>query len=323
MNDEKLVEKYGNHVNAQYAENTARNRMVVLRQFREFLDDIGKGLADAETYDAEDWISHLLNDDYSARSVRAKGYALSSIYDYFEMRDVVDESPIDTDELDIKKYSSTRVDELTDTRHISKDDYRDMLDACPTIRDKVLIGLLWNCGFRASEAISVRIEDIDRDDREIEVETAKQGKYESKDTRYVWYSRTFGRVLQDWLDNGGRTAYLGVEDGESGYLLVTKQADNMAVGRVNEIVHDVAVDAGIQDDLYTDASGRVRNKVTSHSLRYSYATHRIREDDVDSSDSMPLPILQKLMGHSSLDQTRSYVTLNKDDIKQAERKYRP
>lgn len=327
--DTEIYKRYKRHVTNNFADNTAKNRLGTYRQFRDF---IGRDLDDDVQYvEVEDWVTKLKADNYAPRSIQSKVYALSKVYKYLTPRKLVDENPVDTERLDVSKMTSTRVEEHTNTRHISKDEYRKMLDACPNLRDKVLIGLLWNCGLRASESISVKIGDIDRDEREIEVENAKQMRYSNKDTRWVWYSHSYERILRKWLDRGGRNAYHYASDSseydddeyDDRYLLVTKQADNMAIGRVNEIVSEVAERAGIQEVMYEDAAGRPRKTISSHSLRYSYATHRIKDGDIDDSQSMPIPYLQQLMGHATLEQTRSYVTLDKDDIKKAEVKYRP
>jgi len=308
------VDDFLSRTEARHAENTLKNRRVALRQFREYLNGLGLDVQSVEPYHIEDWIDTLLLDDYAPRSIRAKVYIVSAYYEYAANRNEVDENPVES--VNLKGYSDTRINESTEVRYITPDDYQQMLSECGKLRNELLLRLLWNTGVRASEAVDIQIEDIDRDDHSIVVETAKSAKLKSAKKRTVYYNRQFAGLLRKWLDKGGRSAYLGVEDDEQGYLLVTKQAPSMAVGRVSEIVREIAEPAGVQEVVYTDQSGRPRNKVTAHTFRHSYAVNRVKK-------GMPLVYLQTLMGHSDIDITRKYLHFREDDVKEADKRYRP
>jgi len=190
-----------------------------------------------------------------------------------------------------------------------------MIDACPRPRDEMLLRLLWNCGVRAEEAVNIEIEaHIDRDKREINIKTGKQGRTSDVKSRTVYYGRQMERTMRKWLDRGARNKYISADD--SPYLIVSKQAEQPTPNRVTEIVDEVAEKAGVQEELWTDASGRPRHRVTAHSFRHSYAVHRVKQ-------GMPIVYLQELMGHADIDQTRKYLKFRKDDIREAEKKYAP
>lgn len=312
----EVINKHLKRVKARKSSSTLGNRRVAIGQFAEYCKREGLTFADVTTYHVNDWIDEFLNQEYAPRSIRTKVYDLSSVYQFLEGRGVVDENPIEN--VDLKDFSGTKIGEYTDVRYLEMDEYEAMVDACSKLRNQLLIELLWETGCRASEVVSILISDIDRDNRSINIESAKQGALSSSKSRTVYYSRSFGRTLRKWLDRGGRSKYLGAGLGEEDYLLVTRESPQMDVGRVNEIVHKIASEdyADVQKVLYTDASGVERNRVTAHAFRHSYAVHRVK-------NGMPLVYLQDLLGHEEIEVTRKYLQFRDDDVAEAERKYRP
>lgn len=313
---EDLIRKYLRRVKARKSPSTLKNRRVSIRQFAEFCTRDELTFQEVNPEHINEWIDELLLDDYAPRSIRTKVYDVSSLYQYLEGRGEVDNNPIST--VDLNEFSGTKIDEFTEVRYLEIEEYETMIEACAKLRNRVLIELLWETGCRASEAVSIRISDIDRSNRSIKIESAKQGALSASKQRTVYYSRAFGRTLREWLDHGGRSKYLGAGSNADEYLLVTKEAPSMAPSRVSEIVRKIASKefADVQQVLYTDASGVNRNRVTAHAFRHSYAVHRVK-------NGMPLVYLQDLLGHEEIEVTRRYLQFRDDDVAEAERKYRP
>jgi integrase/recombinase XerD len=308
------VEQFMKRTKARRADNTVKNRRVALRQYQEYLADLEIKLTEVEPYHIEDWIDSLLLDEYAPRTIREKVYCVSAYYEFAKNRGLVDENPVEP--VDLSDYSDTKINDETEVRYIDPEQYEKMLENA-NLRDEVLLRLLWDTGVRASEVIKITESDIERDEREIAIETAKSRKLKSNKTRSLHYSRRTEATLREWLDEGGRDSYLGVgDDDDEGHVLVTKQQPKMAVGRVTEIVDERAEDAGIQEEVYEDQAGRSRRRVTAHTLRHSYAVHRVK-------NGMPLVYLQVLLGHSDIDITRKYLHFRDDDIKDSEARYRP
>lgn len=314
------ISKHLTHVDARKSESTLRNHKSSLKGFAEYLDNVGIPLFDVSALDIEDWVNTLLADDYAPRSVRVKCYAVSAVYQTFQKRGFVGENPIE--EADgISDLSATRLEQHRDEEYLTLDEYKKLRDAADTLRDRLVIELLWNTGVRVSEAVNIRISDIDRDERSIEITSAKTNRHATPESRTVYYSRSFGRTLKAWLDGGGRARYPGAH-GDHDYLLVSSHEDQMGDARPSKIVRETADEAGIQEVLYTDRSGRDRNRVHAHLLRKSYGVHRIRSDT--GGGSMPLPYLQELMGHDDISTTRDrYLRFRQDDVKEAERNFSP
>jgi integrase/recombinase XerD len=321
------ISGYLDRIDSRRAENTVKNRRVALRQFFEWLE--GTDIDDLstyeptqlhiETYHLEDFIDYLRNQDYANRSIQDKIYSISSFCQYCEKRHL-GEIDVDVSETVAEELTGNKIDEYVQERYLEIDEFKQMLDSTDKMRNKILLKLMWDTGVRASEAVSIKVDDINRDENQIEVENAKTKEISETTTRNVYYSKRFDLLLTKWLSKGYRSGYMytDTEDDEE-HLLVTKQQPRMAVGRVNEIVKEVAEKAGIQlldDNLYKDAIGRDRKKITSHALRHSFAVHRVK-------NGCPIIYLQRMLGHSDIEQTRKYLKFRDDDVKEAYQKYSP
>lgn len=289
--------------------NTLKNRATPLKQFSQWYHG---SLLEVDSTAVEDWRDDLVVRDYGYRTVRQKIYAISSFYSRLEDRGHIQANPVDA--VDIDHYEKTRQSEHLDQEYVSKDQFQDLLDACETTRERVCCLIFWDCGLRVGEAVDVKLVDINRRRKSIEIETGKTRKMEEDDERTVYYSQKFESVLTEWLDNGKRNSYFG----HTGpYLLVSEEAEQMYPGTVSDILRDVADRADVLKEMYTDKSNRTRYWPHPHALRKSYGVYRTKR-------GMPIAYLSTLMGHSDLQVTRDkYLKFRDDDIRDADRRYRP
>lgn len=308
-----LFKKYLERTDARRSSNTLKNRKVALKQFLDFSGV--ESVEEIETWHIDDWIDHFLNDGYAPRSVRNKVYVVSGLIEFAINRNEISHNVITKD--DLQELTANKIDDHTEVRYIEKEEYHKMIEECEDLRNELVLRLLWNTGVREEEAINIKIDDFDHDDRSITIENAKTHKLDSKEERKVYYGRQLDLVLTKWIDRGRREGYFysGTSEDE-GHLLVTNQQASVSKGRINEIVKEKASDAGVQEKLYEDASERDRYRVTTHAFRHSYAVHRVQ-------NGMPLVYLQDLMGHSDIEQTRKYLIFRDDDRKEADKRYRP
>lgn len=317
-------------VKSRKSKNTLDNRRVSMEQWREYCTSEGTTILDAEPQNLDDWLDHLNNEGYAGKSILNKFYDISAMYKFLWRRRDVDEigeqwvdEMADTN-LDWLS-TDAKINEHVDSRYLEIEEYEQLLDECQNLREELVLRLLWETGVRGVEAMRIKESDIDTDERVIEVETAKQGEGNSED-REVFYQGTLGTVLKKWLDRGGRERYLGAD--ESPFLLVTKESPMMHPNVIGDIVRDVAERAGLNDVVtffdedememteLTTVDGRPRYRISTHSLRHSYAVHRTKR-------GMPIIYLKELLGHSDIEQTRIYLQFRDDDLKEAEENYAP
>lgn len=162
-----------------------------------------------------------------------------------------------------------RLPVVLSTREIKR-----LLESTPSLRDKLLLGLMYATGMRVSEVSRLRFCDLDFQRRLIRV---WQGK--GRKDRYVVLPQTFTALLQQLATNSTSDGFLF--PGEKPARHISVRTIQRAMGRAVEI-------AGIT------------KPATPHSLRHSFATHSF-EDGCDIRN------IQKLLGHANLDTTTIYV----------------
>lgn len=306
-----IVQTYlDGRVQARYSERTYYNKRSAYRHYQRYCDLFGIEFLKPNVTHVEDFIDHQLNHGYAKNTIENRVYDLSSLFQYLSKREYVNENPISDDDFDMGIVRSST--DFSEIRYIEIEDYERLMETVDKLRDKILIQLLWQTGVRAKEAVNITLDDIDRDNQEIEIRTAKQR--EDHVTRTVYYKNSFEHTLTKWLDRGGRNKYLSARDSE--YLIVGKESTQLNPRRPTEIIRDYADTAGIQAVLSENRVGQEQRSITSHSFRHSYAVHRVRS-------GMPIVFLSELLGHSDIQQTREYLKFRNEDIREAEKKYRP
>ncbi len=299
-------------------EKTLQNRATAIRQFCEWFDE---QFDDIDLFTIQDWKEHLHIEGYGYRTVRQKIYALSSFLTHLVNKDILNSNPVHLSDID--KWEKTNLEDELDREYVSKPEYETLLDACETVRERLILVLLWDTGVRVGEAVNIQCKgavhhkrsgDIRRDLQQIKILTSKTAKMEHDEDRNVYYTQKFENVLIDWLDKGHRKSYFG----ESGpYLLVSEESEQMSPGTVSDIVREVSKRTDVHKEIYIDQSGRPRHWPHPHAFRKSYAVYRTK-------NGMPLAYLSDLMGHSSVDITKDkYLKFREDDIREADKQYRP
>jgi site-specific recombinase XerD len=156
-----------------------------------------------------------------------------------------------------------------------------LLQAAPSLRDKLLLGLMYATGMRVSEVVRVRWRDVDFDRRLINV---WQGK--GRTDRQVTLPVCFESLLTSLSKGFGAEDFLFPS--ENG----TRRNRHLSPRTAQRVMERAVRIAGI------------KKKATPHSLRHSFATHSF-ENGCD------IRRIQKLMGHVKLETTTIYVKVAK------------
>jgi integrase/recombinase XerD len=171
----------------------------------------------------------------------------------------------------------------------------------PIFRNQLLYKILGQTGCRPEEVENIRLKDVTEselwDNNRIRIRASK-----TQNNRTVRYNDSLKFYLTQWLEEGERERFY--QAGESDYLFPTHKSKAISSRRIQEITRQTAENAGIQEELYTDAMGRPRYKVTAYAFRHGFAENMIRE-------GCDLARLKKLMGHTDISMTQKY--LNPDE----------
>ncbi len=159
------------------------------------------------------------------------------------------------------------------------------LEAVPSLRTRVALTTAYAAGLRASEAVSLKVANIDSSRMVIRVQQGKGGK-----DRYVMLSaqllgilRTYWRLARpkDWLFPG------------------RDPANPIEVNVLHAACRSACAASGLT------------KRVTVHTLRHSFATHLL-ESGTD------IRIIQVLLGHSNLSSTARYTHVSSGLIRQTD-----
>jgi site-specific recombinase XerD len=152
-----------------------------------------------------------------------------------------------------------------------------VLNAFKSLKHKTIAIVCYGAGLRISEAIRLRIEDIDSKRSVIRVRNGKG----QKDRQVTLSPRLLTSLRRYWMKQKPEGEFLFPGRGKS--IHITKRAFSRAL--------KIAV-----------AKTGIKKRVSPHVLRHSYATHMI-ESNAD------LRSVQLLLGHSSIRTTTRYVHL--------------
>jgi integrase/recombinase XerC len=146
-------------------------------------------------------------------------------------------------------------------------------------RDTLLLMLLYDCGMRSDEAVSLRISDVRRDAHSLVVR-GKGGKM-----RMVPYCDEVEQALTAWLTDRPSKPSSSRRLPNADTVLTSVTGRPLLTSDVRRIVGEIGRRVGLT--------------VSPHMLRHSYATHLL-------DGGADLRAIQVLLGHSSLATTQRY-----------------
>ncbi len=165
---------------------------------------------------------------------------------------------------------------------LTKEEIIKILNAATTLRERLIVEFMYTCGLRVSEAVKMKLEDLDMSDLTGTIRSGKGNK-----DRNIALSPRLVSTMQ---------AYLKTKEAESPYLFSKSNGSPYSTRSFQMIIKKMAENAGITKNVH------------SHSFRHAFGTHSIQDgEDIVS--------LQEMMGHSSLDTTRLYITLSKKHLR--------
>lgn len=191
---------------------------------------------------------------------------------------------------------------------ISEEEYRKLLEGAECLRDEIIFRIGWETGVRRSEMARIDIDDIKFDQRDIEIKQSK-----TSGTRTVFFDFGTEQKLKRYIKIN-RRKYPNSDDLDA--LFVSHDGMRLSPEHINHIIADTAEEVGIQEVIGTNSKGHKIRKVTSHSLRHSFALQRLKAE-------MPLKMIADIMGDSPDTVAETYLETDTDDLREANKKYRP
>jgi len=171
-------------------------------------------------------------------------------------------------------------------KYLKEDELKALLEAPKRMRDRLIIKLMYETGMRVGELASLTIGDVDLDSDEITIQRAKR----HEEGRKVPIVDSWTRVmLRD---------YIGTRKNRKDPLFVSNKRGPLSRRQVERLVANYAEVVGIEPD-----------KRHPHVLRHTHAVHALKS-------GIDLRTLQQNLGHSSIEVTAIYLTMDIDDRKE-------
>lgn len=275
-----MLKKYNEYLKYElnYSFYTIKEYVLHVKDFITYCDNNGVNYLSLSKDDVINYLKFLDEQKLSNKSI---GTILSSLRCFYSY--LLDNNYIN---LNIFKLISNPKLEKKLPSFLSYEEIRIVLDSIDTdnilsIRNKMIIELLYATGIRVSELRNIKIIDIDFNNKSIKV----FGKGSKE--RIVY----FGDYAYDAIK-----LYLESRELKSEYLILNNNGKQISVRGIELIIKNVIDKACI------------KTKVSPHTFRHTFATHML-------NNGCPLKSVQELLGHASLSSTEIYTHITDDYIK--------
>ncbi len=248
-----------------------------------------KGISSVEEITRDDIVAYesdLLSRGYASSTVARRVSALKGFHRFLASTSVCAQNPAAA--LSIPK----KPDRLPDA--LSTEQINALLDQpfgedALGVRNKALLEILYGCGLRASEAVSLNVPDVDFSEGVLRV--IGKGSRE----RIVPISGTAARAVERYAYEGAR-GELSFKGKGTAAMFLNARGSRISRQSVHAIVSRSAAAVGIAD-------------VHPHTLRHSFATHML-EGGAD------LRAIQEMLGHSDISTTQIYTHVSRAHIRE-------
>lgn len=165
---------------------------------------------------------------------------------------------------------------------LTKEEVKRLFNALPNKKSKLMVSMVYACGFRVSELLNLKLNDLNFEEMICQVRQAK-----GKKDRIV-------NIPQFLLKNLKKQTIVQQESKQD--YLFTGPKGRLTDRNIQKIVRIAAKKAGIEKEVHP------------HTLRHSFATHLL-ENGVD------IRKIQELLGHADLSTTQIYTHISTEELK--------
>ena len=276
----------------KYSEHTTTAYQNDLITFKEFcIDQYGEqDILDVHYGQIRSWIVNMVHNNISNRSINRKVSSLKTYYKFLIKTKQIKESPLLKHKaLKVSKrvlvpFSQEEIELVLQELDVDAD--------FESIRNKLIVELLYSTGMRRAELVQLKIGAIDLSNGTVKV-LGKRNK-----ERYIPLLDSVQKTLKKYIES--RNEIDTTED----YLLLTKKGNKVYPNLVYRIIND----------YFSAVSTKV--KKSPHVIRHSFATHLLNEGaDLNS--------VKELLGHSSLASTQVYTHNSLSELKKVYQKAHP
>ncbi len=171
-------------------------------------------------------------------------------------------------------------------KYLKQEELKTLLEAPKRMRDRLIIKLLYETGMRVGELTALTIGDVDLEAGEITIQEAKRHEEGRKVPLVNSWTKT---MLRD---------YIGTRKNRKDSLFVSNKRGQLSRRQVERLISNYGTKIGLDKD-----------KRHPHVLRHTHAVYALKS-------GIDLRTLQQNLGHSSIEVTAIYLTMDIDDRKE-------
>lgn len=252
-----------------YSDKTILNYKMDLENFYNYINKKKTKKIDFDFL--QEYIENLSQKKYSTKSIQRHISSLKSYFKFLYNKNYINVNPAEL--LCLPK------NEIKLPNYLTIIDLEKIYELDLSLRDKLIVELLYSTGIRLSELVDIKISDINFYDKTIKV----LGKGNKE--RYVLFGSVCSKLLKEYINNENRV-----------YLLLNKNGNKLSERGVEYIIEKIF------------KSVNVHAKLTPHTLRHTFATHML-------DNGCDLVTVQKLLGHSDLSTTSIYTHISNEHLR--------
>ena len=275
-----------------YSQNTIDAYMRDISKLSEFLHGNGMEVLEARLSDLESFSEWVANSGVGQRSHARILSGVRSLYHFLVVDGFLEEDPSELLESPSQPrhlpevLSVEEVDRLIDSIDLDKWEGQ---------RNRAIIEVLFSCGLRVSELVTLRISCLYREERYLRV-LGKGGK-----ERLVPISQRAIDEIDSWFVQ--RDAMV-VKPGEEDFVFLNRRGSHLTRTMVLIMIKKYAAMAGL------------KKTISPHTLRHSFATVML-EGGAD------LRVIQEMLGHEDISTTEIYTHIDTSMLREEILKHHP
>ncbi len=239
--------------------------------------------------DLREWLTDLAGENLSENSKRRMVSALRGFYKFLMFDGHIKKNPAEDLDAPQKGFYLPKFLNQTDVENLLQ-----VPDVSTEIglRDRAILELMYACGLRVSEAVDLRISDVELD---AGILTCK-GK--GSKTRKIPIGKSAVEWLKSYLVLRRRKENIEIQN-----LFVTSLGRPLNRQIIFLFIKEYAEKIGLQD-------------VSPHTLRHSFATHLVQ-------NSADIRSVQQMLGHADISTTQIYTHITDAHLRKTYEKFHP
>lgn len=291
----KLITSYRNYIRLErgLSKNTLEAYLLDVSKLLTFLEGRNISPTEATLKDLEEFAAELYDLGISTRTQSRILSGVKSFYRFLELDGYIEQDPSELLESPTREQhlpevlSTAEVDILEASIDLSKWEGQ---------RNKAIIEVLFSCGLRVSELVSLTMSQLYLEDGYVRVfgKGAKE--------RLVPISERAINELRLWFVD--RNMMTNVKKGEEDYVFLNRRGAHLTRTMILIMIKRQAIEAGIT------------KTISPHTLRHSFATALLE-------GGAGLRIIQALLGHEKIGTTEIYTHIDMTTLRQEILNYHP